>query len=75
MFIIGLNLGGLLTFLKNEGMSSNRFLDKTAVPALSTAVFEDLMTLEFSAPSASNLRKEQEAAARSWLYFLRATEG
>lgn len=73
--VIGLNLGGLLTFMKNEYVNCLKFFDKTAVSKLTTALFEDLMTIEFSAPVGSNLRREEEAVARTWLYFLRATEG
>ena len=70
----GLGVGGVLTFLRNEGIDSCRhFFDRTAIQQLRYEDMEDMMEYVFQAPTGSNRRHEEEAVARSWSYFLRAT--
>ena len=64
-----------MSVLKREGMKKARHLfDRCAVPPLTTARMEQFMEVVFEGEADSNLRRKEEAIARSWLYFLCATE-
>jgi hypothetical protein len=51
------------------------FFDKSAIPRISAALLEKLRDVQLSAAAGSNPRTAEEAAAHSWIYFLKATEG
>jgi len=71
----GLNVGGILPFLKKAGLAGQHlFSHQLTVDSLTAAKFESMMNICLDDEEGSNGRRFQEAIARSWIYFLRATE-
>ena len=72
----GLNVGGVLTFLKKQGYKKScRLLNRTPVPKLTGGRLEQQMEYVFSSAMGSNDRRLQEEIARSWSYFIMAVAG
>ena len=72
IYFTGLNLGGVLTLLRNEGKSAMKLFSRVGEDMTYTDLKNNMEIVVEGEPG-SNQRREQEKAAHAWDYFLKAT--